>query len=109
MDSAAKERAYPLSRVTTSKLEMSIQDSIIFKGPKCVICGLVYDPKSKKSLGLIFAGHVPLASKSPYPIIVYSVANYRPRLGHFWTNMYTNFCDPNLVTFYFYELAHFLD
>ena len=28
--------------------------------------------------GLIFAGYVPLASQSPYPIIVYSVANYRP-------------------------------
>ena len=62
------------------------------------------------ALGLIFAaGHLRLASKSPYPIIVYSVANYRPRLGHFWANMYTNFCDPSLVTFYFYELTHFLD
>ena len=26
-------------------------------------------------LALIFAGYVPLASQSPYPIIVYSVAN----------------------------------
>ena len=34
-------------------------------------------------LRLIFAGYVPLASQSPYPIIVYSVANYRPRLSHF--------------------------
>ena len=41
-------------------------------------------------LGLIFAGYVPLASQSP-----------------FWANMY--FRDPNLVTFYFYELTHFLD
>ena len=31
-------------------------------------------------LGLIFAGYVPLASQRPYPIIVYSVANYRPHL-----------------------------
>ena len=23
----------------------------------------------------------------PFPIIVYSVANYRPHLSHFWTNM----------------------
>ena len=38
-------------------------------------------------LGLIFAGYVPLASQSPYPIIVYSVANYRPHLSHFWANM----------------------
>ena len=36
-----KKGAYPLSCVTTSKLEMSSQDSIIFKGPKCVISGLV--------------------------------------------------------------------
>ena len=36
---------------------------------------------------LIFAGYVPLASQSPYPIIVYSVANYRPHLSHFWENM----------------------
>ena len=35
------------------------------------------------SLGLIFAGYVQLASQSPYPIIVYSVANYRPHLSHF--------------------------
>ena len=27
-------------------------------------------------LGSIFAGYVPLASQNPYPIIVYSVANY---------------------------------
>ena len=38
-------------------------------------------------LGLIFAGYVPLASQSPSPIIVYSVANYRPRLSHFWANV----------------------
>ena len=38
-------------------------------------------------LGLIFAGYVLLASQSPYPITVYSVANYRPHLSHFWANM----------------------
>ena len=38
-------------------------------------------------LGLIFAGYVPLASQSPYPIIVYSVTNYRPHLSHFWANV----------------------
>ena len=38
-------------------------------------------------LGLIFAGYVPLASQSPYPIEVYSVANYRSYLSHFWANM----------------------
>ena len=30
------------------------------------------------ALGFIFAGYLPLASQSPYPIKVYSVANYRP-------------------------------
>ena len=38
-------------------------------------------------LGSSFAGYVPLASQSPYPIIVYSMANYRPHLSHFWTNV----------------------
>ena len=49
-------------------------------------------------VGLIFAGYAPLASQSPYPIIVYSVANNK---------QICNFRDPNLVTFYFYELTHF--
>ena len=49
-------------------------------------------------LGLIFAGFVLLASQSPYLIIVYSVANYRPHLSHFWAN---NFRNPNLVTLFF--------
>ena len=38
-------------------------------------------------LGLIFAGYVPLASQNPYPIIVNSVAKYRPHLSHFWAKM----------------------
>ena len=38
-------------------------------------------------LGSIFAGCVPLASWSPYPIIVYSVANYRPHVSHFGAKM----------------------
>ena len=49
-------------------------------------------------LGLIFAGYAPVASQSPYPIIVCSVANNR---------QICNFRDPNLVAFYFYELTHF--
>ena len=31
--------------------------------------------------------YVWLASQNPYPIIVYSVANYRPHLSHFWANI----------------------
>ena len=38
-------------------------------------------------LGSGFAGYVPLASQNPHPIIVYSVANYRPHLSHFWVNV----------------------
>ena len=38
-------------------------------------------------LGSSFAGYVPLASQNPYPIIVYSVSNYRPHLSHFWANV----------------------
>ena len=34
-------------------------------------------------LGFMFAGYVPLASQSPYPIIVYFWANYRDHLSHF--------------------------
>ena len=37
--------------------------------------------------GLIFAGYVRLASQSLYPVTVYSEANYRPYLSHFWANM----------------------
>ena len=32
-------------------------------------------------------GYVPLASQSPYLIIVYFVAIYRPHLSYFWANM----------------------
>ena len=38
-------------------------------------------------LGSGFAGYVPLASQKIHPIIVYSVANYRPHLSHFWVNV----------------------
>ena len=48
-------------------------------------------------LGLIFAGYVPLASQSPYPIIVYSVANIDPILVTFGQKRH--FLDPNFVTF----------
>ena len=57
-------------------------------------------------LGLIFAGYVPLGSRQPYLIIVYSVANIEPILVTF--GQICNFCDPNLISFYFYELTHFL-
>ena len=70
-------------------------------------------------LGLIFAVYVPLASQSPHPLTIYSVANYR----HLVTfGQICNFRDPNLVTFSLYtflinplngssqnELTHFLN
>ena len=37
--------------------------------------------------GRRFAGYVLLAFQNPCPIIVYSVANYRPHLSHFWANV----------------------
>ena len=51
-------------------------------------------PPQKKTgvLGLNFAGYVPLASQSPNPVIVYSVANFRPHLSHFCADV--NFAIP---------------
>ena len=53
---------------------------------------------------VIFAGYGPLASQSPYPFLVYSMANYRPHVITF--RQICTFRDP---TFYFYELTHFPD
>ena len=54
--------------------------------PLCYL-GYIHPPGGGGGvLGLIFAGYVPLATQSPYPIIVYSVANYRLHLSHFWAN-----------------------
>ena len=38
-------------------------------------------------LGFMFAGYVPLASQSPYPIIVYFLATYRTHFSHFLENV----------------------
>ena len=45
-------------------------------------------------LGLIFAGYVPLASQSPYPIIVYSVAMYRSTPSQSLLGKYVLFAIP---------------
>ena len=68
-------------------------------------------PLCSRGGGSIFAGYVPLASPNPYPIIVYSVANCRPHVSHFWANIpqiptcwnlltpeIPQMCDPILVT-----------
>ena len=41
--------------------------------------------KSRKNL--VPHGYVPLPSPNPYPVIVYSVANYRPHVSHIWANI----------------------
>ena len=40
----------------------------------------IHPPRRVRVPWLMFAGYVPLASQSPYPTKVYSVANYRPHL-----------------------------
>ena len=55
-------------------------------------------------LGLMFAGYVPLASQNPYPVIVNSVAKYRPHLHHFWEKC--NFWQSRLSNFLFMRLPH---
>ena len=55
-------------------------------------------PGGRGVLGLMFAWDVPLASQSPYPIIVYFLASYRPHLSHFLENVI--FAIPTSCTFY---------
>ena len=55
----------------------------------------------------MFAGYVPLASQSPYPIIVYFLVSYRPHPSHFLENVIF------AITFYLcmyltYQLSDFL-
>ena len=45
------------------------------------------EPRGGGGLGLMFAGLVPLASQSPYPILVYFLANYRLHPTHFLENV----------------------
>ena len=48
--------------------------------------------------------------RAPPPSIkVYYVTNYRPHLIIVTFEQICNFRDPNLFTFYFDELTHFLD
>ena len=64
-------------------------------------------------LGLIFAGYVPLASQSTYPITAYFVANSPRQLQTPSLSLlgkYVIFAIPTFTfTFYFLELTHFLD
>ena len=79
----------PLSSVTCSLTGAYYHlNAFSFRFP--VILSVILDIYTTRGggglLGLIFAGYVPLASQSPYPIIAYFVANYRPHLSHFWAN-----------------------
>ena len=56
-------------------------------------------------LGLGFAGYVQLASQNRYPIIVYSVVNYRPHLSHFWASVI--FAIPTLLLSIFLWIVPF--
>ena len=59
-----------------------------------------------------YLGMCPWPLRAPPPSIkVYYVANnyYRPHLIKVTFEKICNFHDPNLVTFYFDELTHFLD
>ena len=64
--------------------------------------GLYEDFTSEEVLGSIFAGYVPLASQSPYPIIVCSVANYRVPIDPILVTYgpICNFRDPSLLVHY---------
>ena len=94
---------------------IDITDMFEFGGPSLVMARRFPTKKGEETpggvLGSIFAGYVPLASPDPYPNIVYSVANYRPHVSHFWANIpqiptcrnlltpeIPQMCDPILVT-----------
>ena len=73
-------------------LRLLSSECILLSVSSHLLCylGYIYTPPGGGGgvlvLGLIFAGYMPLASQSPYPIIVYFVSNYRPHLSHFWAN-----------------------
>lgn len=56
-----------------------------FNYEKCKHSSLFCVSQTLGVLWSLFGGYVPLASENTYPIIVYSVANYRPHLVPFCT------------------------
>ena len=62
-------------------------DAKIDKNDMRMFHGFFVPPGEGGGIGSGFAGYVPLASQNPHTIIVYSVANYRPHLSHFWANV----------------------
>ena len=95
-DSLTPQSAAPLKEATQIALQVPLDED---ETKELLLCALyifknleqgkysLYSRGGGGVLGLLFAGYVRLTSQSPYPIIVYSLANYRPHLSHFWANM----------------------
>ena len=66
----------------------------IYKSQMCNFLGGV-GGGGRRLFGLIFARYVPLRSQTTYPIVVHSVANYRPILVTFGQTC--NLSDPNFT------------
>ena len=68
--------------------------SAVVYGPFSSLMGYPGGGGGGGALWSIFAGYVLPVSQSPYHIIVYCMANYRPHLSHFCTNViyFVNFC-----------------
>ena len=86
-DSKAQNSGLQKKRLqATSKLFPIPESGFTYMGQFSSFCVLGVNKEDNSTpggggggvLGLIFAGYVPLASQSPYPIIGYSVANYGP-------------------------------
>ena len=58
------------------------------RGTYIIRCLFLFTGRSGGTWVNFFSGYVTLTSQSPYPIIVYSVASYRPHftVSH-WANM----------------------
>ena len=97
-DSLTPQSAAPLREATQIALQVPLDED---ETKELLLCALYifknleqgkYSIYSQRKGGggglwLLFAGYVRLASQSPYPIIICSVANYRPHLSHFSANM----------------------
>ena len=97
-DSLTPQSAAPLREATQIALQVPLDED---ETKELLLCALYifknleqgkYSLYSRGGGGrgvlwLLFAGYVRLASQSPYPIIIYSVANYRSHLSHFLANM----------------------
>ena len=96
-DSLTPQSAAPLREATQIALQVPLDED---ETKELLLCALYifknleqgkYSLYSQRGGGggpwLLSAGYVRLASQSPYPIIIYSVANYRSHLSHFSANM----------------------